>query len=752
MSNWTTYIDSLSLVEQITIGSFIVGVIGLILFILFHFSKNRYYRKAKIRKYYSVVWKKSKSLKPEQVLRIRGSKNLGFHPYYYERTVDSSILEKVTAGENVIVVGAPLAGKTRTIYQIFKKLINCEVIIPKVVNIDTEDFLIPRSFTPWRRKILFLDDLYKYTVFQNFSHLLNDFAAKKVVVVATCRSGPELERVKKALEQYFSSLFPHKVEVGRIDEKTAEKIAAETDRELSRTFDGNIGSIFLLLDTMKDRYSDCNEIEKCILRSVKRLNLAGIIEERETFSRDCVKKVCVERDKIEIPKYEWNKHFDQIEKYGLFIVENELIKTEETYIEHIIEGEIDILANLNEMMAIFSDDPNVLFEIGSRANDIGNVDINKAVYMRIAISAFKKALKYWTLDCSEEKYAALENNLAVAYLSLAEIEYKAENCRLAIGACKEALKVFTAERFPMDYAMIQINLGTAHRILSEVEDGGQNCRLAIEACKESLKIFTLERFPLNYAGTQNNLGVAFGSLSGIEDKAGNSERALKAFKEALKVYTLELFPEDYAKTQNNLGNAYEILAGEKLESKGKICKLAIKAHNEALKVNTLERLPMQYAATQNNLGMAYHTLSDVDDEVGNCGLAIRAYNEALKVRNIDLFPMQYAKTQNNMGKAYLSLFAVEAKAENCRLAIKAYEEALKVYTLERFPMDYARSQNNLGVAYSILAEEVRKLENCEKGRIAFEEALKVFKKEDLPQAIEEVKENLQLLKEFRKSD
>jgi len=42
--------------------------------------------------------------------------------------------------------------------------------------------------------------------------------------------------------------------------------------------------------------------------------------------------------------------------------------------------------------------------------------------------------------------------------------------KIAIKAYKEALRVYTPERFPMDYAMTQNNLGAAYVTLAEVEN------------------------------------------------------------------------------------------------------------------------------------------------------------------------------------------------------------------------------------------------------------------------------------------
>ena len=51
-----------------------------------------------------------------------------------------------------------------------------------------------------------------------------------------------------------------------------------------------------------------------------------------------------------------------------------------------------------------------------------------------------------------------QNNIGTAYSTLAEVEYKAQNCKKAIEAYQNALKITIVEQFPMDYAMTQNNL------------------------------------------------------------------------------------------------------------------------------------------------------------------------------------------------------------------------------------------------------------------------------------------------------
>jgi len=222
------------------------------------------------------------------------------------------------------------------------------------------------------------------------------------------------------------------------------------------------------------------------------------------------------------------------------------------------------------------------------------------------------------------------------YWELSQYQNKAENCKKAITAFKEALKVYTLERFPIYYGGTQNNLGTAYGTLAEVEAKAENCKKAITAGEEALKVYALERFPSDYAMTQNNLGNAYGTLAEVEAKAENCKKAITAYEEALKVRTLERFPMHYAMIQNNLGDVYKTLA--EVEAKAENCKKAITACEEALKVYTLERYPRYYGGTQNNLGNAYKTLAEVEAKAENCERAITAYKEAFKVYTLERFP------------------------------------------------------------------------------------------------------------------
>ena len=622
-------------------------IIGLALAVIVPLVGFSYHRRHKLKAQYEVIWRKSSYLKPAQVLGIRGHEKHGFHHYYHPRQHDTLIINRIQKGQNVLVIGNPLAGKTRSVYQALLGLNKPHaVIVPNLRDVNTEDFRIPLRFRWRRKKILLLDDIDKFFDYQNFMYLLQQFIRKGVIVVATCRSGPEYQKVCTKMERELSTVFGNPIEVAEISENDAKEVTKQTSRKLPDTFDGNIGSIFLQLDTMKERFRDCSEIEKVILRSLKRLYFAGVYEQREIFSIERIKYLCRQKHQIDMKNYEWDELFRKLGEKGFVEIKKEQVQAEETYLQFVIEDRFDPLGNIHELTGLFENDPDALVSIGNQAYEIGTIDLRKAYYMHAGIEAYQKGLQLYTFDRFPSDYAMVQNNLGAAYQTLAGVEDKANNCEKAIQAYQQALKVRTLDQFPMDYAMTQNNLGNAYQTVAEVEDKANNSKKAIQTYQQALNVYTLDQFPIQYATTQNNLGTAYRTLAEVEDKANNCEKAIQAYQQALKVGTLDQFPMDYAMTQNNLGNAYRTLA--EVEDKAKNCKKAIQAFQLALKVRTLDQFPMDYATTQNNLGNAYQTVADVEDKANNCKRAEIAYKEALKIFTNDKLPEPQGVVERNL--------------------------------------------------------------------------------------------------------
>jgi tetratricopeptide (TPR) repeat protein len=533
----------------------IIGILSAIIIALVGFIYNR---NRKIKAYYEVVWKKSSSLKPKEVLGMRP-----FDKYYYQRPEDDLIGESLDKQENVLIIGPPLSGKSRAAYQALMNLSKpYDVIIPKCTDINRENFIFPKHLKFWRSRIILFDDLHRLVEQQNFERLFEVARENNVVIIATCRSGMEYKKVKRKMldknvdvETIFADNI---IELRRVSEDDGRKIAHEVGKNWGEVrFDGTIGSILMPLAEMKKRFDECTDVEKTILRAIKNLYICGVYEENQVFPLNWV-RILAKKDGLEGKDFEWHGWLENLENKELIALVKDKVQAEEVYLEYLVKPKLE-MSNLDifeQTLVTFSGVPDALLRLGNRAFEIGTVELEKAEYMKTAITAYEEALKVYTLDRFPKDYAMTHNNLGNAYGTLAEVEATTENCKRAITACEEALKVRTLDRFPMGYAATQNNLGTAYGRLAGLEAKAENCKKAITAFEEALKVYTLDRFPMGYAMTQNNLGNAYRILAEVEAEVENCKRAITAYEEALKVYTLNRFPKDYAMTQNNLGTAY----------------------------------------------------------------------------------------------------------------------------------------------------------------------------------------------------
>jgi tetratricopeptide (TPR) repeat protein len=629
---------------------------GILLRLIFPIVRSVLSKLNKYRTYYDIIWKRASALKPHEIMHHRAAVEYGFNPFYQYRDVDRQIEQKIRNNENLLVIGHPLAGKTRAIYQALKGLRRgFFVLIPKITDVRPDDFNIPWFFKGSARRMVLLDDIDKFAVKQIFEYQLLEFIKRGDTIIGTCRSGDEYDVLCKKMESQLQ-VFGDPIRIEKVTSETAKQVAEKAGVEVPDTFDGNIGSVFVPLNTMVQRYRECDSEEKGILRSVRRLYEAGVYEGREIFDQMRVRLVSEECEGIRKKEHEWRGLIDGLVRQGFLERVDGDFTVEETYLQTIIGKDFEIFENFRKVLDILDADPSAMFKLADRADDLGKYSLQKARYEEIAIVAYEKALNTYNLEKSPTQFARTQNNLGIAYRGLSEVEDKAANCWKAIMAYEEALKVYTLDAFPMDYAMTQNNLGAACQALAEVEDKAANCRKAITAFQEALKVRTLDAFPIQYAMTQNNLGTAYGRLAEVEDKAANCRKAITAFEETLKIYTFNVFP-------------------------------------------------IQYGVTQNNLGGAFGTLAQVEDRAVNCRKAITAFQEALKARSPDAFSLQHAETQYNLAAAYGILSEVENKKENCMKAKEAFDIALEIFDKEGLHDHRQRTINGLAWLYKICGDK-----------------------------------------------
>ncbi|MBN1883795.1 MAG: tetratricopeptide repeat protein [Deltaproteobacteria bacterium] len=714
-----------------------IGVISSAVFKLLEIAHNLFFVRFKD---YRFIWKRSRSIEPQDVMILRGYKNQGYNEFYFERPHDEEIRRRLADGQHTIIMGQPLSGKTRSFYHALKKNEkDYYVTMPDETKITNASYAVPRfySFLPCirRRRILFLDDVQQYTREKKLKSLLYGFQKAGVVIVATCRKG---EEEREFLEDEVKYLFGEPIIIPNIESSERARLSNELEKEIGlyipKEFDGNIGTVFLDLEVIEKRYKEMGDKKRNMLLALQRLRSLGVHRGLYVFDVSWVLSVyCSIYDEGNYKEQQiYTEKFDdlltELDENGFIRRKKNSIRIEEAYLERIVTEVKIAVKDFKDSIHIFQDDPEALINLAKKAIELGERSLEKEAFMTVAIEALELALK---TEITGHIYASAKNSLGIAYRKRSEIRGATNDLETAILCYIDALEVFTPHRFPMSYATAQNNMGYAYTDLAGYHNPVENLERAVRAYGESLKVYTLERTPIDYAYTQNNLGIAYRIFAGYREPVDNLERAVAACEKALEVRTLKLYPIDYAMTQNNLGNVYRDLASYRNPEEN--LELAVSAFNEALKVYTLERTPMDYAITQNNLGSTYSSFADYREPVENLKRAVAACEEALKVRTLERSPKDYAMTQGNLGIMYRKLAKYhEEPKEYLRKSIKAYQEVLKVFSNPRLLIYYAQTMGNLAITYIQLARLENREEHCQEARRCINEALNIYTEKEFP--------------------
>ncbi len=443
-----------SIYSNLSVGEKLTILVTLLLAIIgasYTLYKEYEGRQKKLTGLFNLTWKNSTSIEKDEILGSRP-----FNEYYFVRPEDEKVRNCLKDEKSVLILGPPLGGKTRMVYEALRKSKKYDLIIPRSTDIDIESFILPRQLKVWTPRLMFIDDLHRFAEQQNFEYLFEICRKNKINLIATCRSEIEYNKTKKRMLDknldLETELFGEIIEINEISGAQGKKIAKIVDKDWSKIkFNKTVGSVFMPLAEMHKRFEECTSEEKSILKAIKKLYICGVYEESQIFQLDQIRRVSV-NEGIKKEKYQWEELIKNIcEKEFTKIKEKNLDKiwAEEAYLEDIVELNHSELPVFEEILSIFAETPEALFKIGNRAYEIGSVKLQKASYMKIAIEAYQNALKIRTVEQFPIHYAMTQNNIGNAYRTLAEVEDKALNCKKAIEACQNALKIITVEQFPM---------------------------------------------------------------------------------------------------------------------------------------------------------------------------------------------------------------------------------------------------------------------------------------------------------------
>ena len=267
------------------------------------------------KKYYSALWKPSNAIKSSTLLAERP-----LNKYYEKRDSDRIISQLLQKHQNVFILGPPLAGKTRAIYEALKNNSESfEILIPRCREIIPDSFILPMKGRFWKKGIVIIDDFQRFIEQPGFEFLFREVLNKGFIIIASSRTKNDFNVVKSWMANngfHFESIFGNNiVEIPVADQHLGEKVAQQNQISwniVRNRFNGTIGSIFMKLEEMERRFNNTTANEKHILRSIQKLYICGAFEENGTFPVPWIRKIAVMGDE------DWHQITEALQNQDFF--------------------------------------------------------------------------------------------------------------------------------------------------------------------------------------------------------------------------------------------------------------------------------------------------------------------------------------------------------------------------------------------------------------------------------------------------
>ncbi len=209
-----------------------------------------YFKKYDLSKY---------TLSPIDILDSRG---IDYQNIFHKRSIHKEIIDSLNKNQITLIIGNPLAGKTRLVYEALKNRKQGLIYIPKKDN-SINEYRLPN--TNQEKIIIFFDDVDEYCKTPALNKLLHYITLKKIKCIITCRTGPEFDVFKKYLNnRNYSKVLENRFHIETIDKEDSDfiKFCNENRNHFKseiKNFDGNIGSLMLPLDDMRLRFEKLQE-------------------------------------------------------------------------------------------------------------------------------------------------------------------------------------------------------------------------------------------------------------------------------------------------------------------------------------------------------------------------------------------------------------------------------------------------------------------------------------------------------------
>ena len=407
---------------------------------------------------------------------------------YKRKKSDDEIENYLKDSKDVLIIGMPKAGKTRSAYQAIKSVLpEFYVIRPPAEKLS--DFTI---LPPKKNYLIFFDDLNKFAdVNFDFRRFLDKFngRSKRMTVLSTCRSGDELDDFKGKSMEFFRRFEIVDLNNYLLSEAEGEQLAEDVGVEWKpEQFNGTPGSVVLDDEDMKERYKDLSDIQKAILWTCKLLRSANIF----TYKKGLIKNVCAHIFETEIDETDWINSVNLLESNS-FITKPKRgfnnINVYDSTLDSVLYdySPEDHLPPLLALLVELEDAEHLFY--------LGNSFDEKKDYKN-AERCYRKSLEF------DPDYAEAHNNLGVL------LKY--------LGRCDEAEEEYReAIRIYPDYAEAHNNLGN---LLCDLEQYGE----AEKEHREAIRIYP------DFAIAHYNLGILLDGLERYDEAEEEYREAIRA--------------------------------------------------------------------------------------------------------------------------------------------------------------------------------------------------------------------------------
>ena len=218
-------------------------------------------------------------------------------------TTDHEVLKCIQRGDSVLLTGQPTEGKTQSAYELLKGLSKFTVVSIEPDRIVSQEAL---STLKDKRVVVFVDDLSRYIgrpADLNRFYTETEVLAEQVVILATCRSGPELDQViypSSGLDRFYEN-FSYVLSLIPITENQKREIVDESGLSLEEIQVQNAPTPgWVVMNearlTMEARFRSLNPDAKDALHALKLLRFAGVGPPTHQRVKNVLKNVFLNHD------------------------------------------------------------------------------------------------------------------------------------------------------------------------------------------------------------------------------------------------------------------------------------------------------------------------------------------------------------------------------------------------------------------------------------------------------------------------